>query len=208
MKKLIYLMLPAVLAGCGGGGLADRAEPRDRYVLLQADGMPATRGAPYACLRDEQSSLVWELKSDEAGLHDWRNTYSWYNPTQAHHELDYRGTADAGSCSGSQCDTWSIVAAANEERFCGFDDWRMPSKDEMFSISDLRKAKSPPTIAIEYFPHAQAEEYWTANDYSFQPDSAWVWNFQYGHDRVDWKKSPKLVRLVRGDPIDLTAVKE
>ena len=208
MNKLLYLILPAVLAGCGGGGPADREEARDRYVLLKDDGTPASGRGPYSCLRDMQSSLVWELKSDQEGLHDWRNTYSWFNPTQAHHELDYRGTANAGSCMGSQCDTWDIAMAANNEKFCGFDDWRLPSKDEMFSISDLRRAKSPPTIAVEYFLHAQAKEYWTANDYSFQPDSAWVWNFQYGHDRVDWKKSPKLVRLVRGDPIDLTAVKD
>ncbi len=101
-----------------------------------------------------------------------------------------------------------IVAVVNEEGLCGFDDWRMPPKDEIFSISDIRKAKSPPTIDIEYFPHAQAAEYWTANDYSFQPGSAWVWSFQHGHDRVDWKKSPKFVRLVRGVAIDLPAVKE
>jgi len=208
MKKLLYLMLPAILGGCGQGGPADREEPRDRYVLLRSDGMPAAGRAPYLCLRDMRTGLIWELKSDREGLHDWRNTYSWFNPTQAHRELDYRGTADAGRCSGSRCDTWDVVAAVNAEKFCGFDDWRMPSKDEMFSISDLRKAESPPTIDIEYFQHSQAAEYWTANDYSFQPDSAWVWNFQYGHDRVDWKKSPKLVRLVRGEPVDLTAVKE
>jgi hypothetical protein len=101
-----------------------------------------------------------------------------------------------------------FVAAVNEEEYCGFDDWRMPSKDEMFSISDLRKAKSPPTIDVEFFPHAQVAEYWTANDYSFQPDAAWAWSFKHGHDRVDWKKSPKFVRLVRGFAADLPAVKE
>jgi hypothetical protein len=61
---------------------------------------------------------------------------------------------------------------------------------------------------MEFFPRTQSAEYWSANDYSFQPDSAWAWNFLYGHDRVDWKKSPKFVRLVRGDPIDLQTVKE
>ncbi len=36
--------------------------------------------------------MIWELKSAQIGLHDWRNTYSLFNPTQAHYELDYRGT--------------------------------------------------------------------------------------------------------------------
>ena len=208
MNKPWLLIVFLFFGGCSTDEPTDNEEPRTRHVFLQHDGMPSTDNARHLCLRDTHSGLTWELKTDQEGLHDWRNTYSWFNPTQAHHELDYRGTAGAGSCKGSQCDTWSIVAAANDEKFCGFDDWRMPSKVEMFSISDLRRAKSPPTIDVEYFPHAQIAEYWTANDYSFQPDSAWVWSFQYGHDRVDWKKSPKFVRLVRGDAIDLPAVKE
>jgi hypothetical protein len=173
----------------------------EQYSLLAAEG-------GQACVKDMRYGLIWERKSDEPGLHDWRNTYSWYNPDQAHHEIDYRGTENGGVCAGSQCDIWSVVAAANEEALCGFADWRLPSKDELFSISDLRKAKTPPTINTEYFPHTQSGEYWSANDYSFQPDSAWAWNFLYGHDRVDWKKSPKFVRLVRGEAIDLQKVKE
>jgi len=208
MNKFWLLIVFLILVGCGRNEPPAGDEPQVRYIGLGDDGMPATDGARHACIQDMHSGLIWELKSDQEGLHDWRNTYSWFNPTQAHRELDYRGTADAGGCSGSRCDTWSIAAAANDEEFCGFDDWRIPSKDEMFSISDLRKAEIPPTIDVEYFPHALAAEYWTANDYSFQPDSAWAWSFRHGHDRVDWKKSSKYVRLVRGNAVDLPAVKE
>jgi len=35
-----------------------------------------------------------------------------------------------------------------------------------------------------------------------------VWNFQFGHDRVDWKKAPKFVRLVRGSGQNLPEVKD
>ncbi len=200
VNKILLLLAVGALFGCGVDDPMDGARPAIRYVPLQH--------AQLSCIRDTHSGLIWELKANQEGLHDWRNTYSWFNPTQAHRELDYRGTADAGSCDGSQCDTWMFVVAVNEEEFCGFDDWRIPSKDEMFSISDLRKATTPPTIDVESFPFAQAAEYWTANDYSFQPDSAWVWSYQHGHDRVDWKKSPKFVRLVRGAAADLPAVKE
>ncbi len=208
MNKTWLLIGFLILGGCSSDEPPAGEEPQVRYIVLRDDGISSSDKARHSCLRDTQSGLTWELKTDREGLHDWRNTYSWFNPTQSHRELDYRGTADAGSCNSSQCDTWNIVAALNEEEFCGFDDWRMPSKDEMFSISDLRKAKSPPTINVEYFPHAQAAEYWTANDYSFQPESAWVWSFQHGHDRVDWKKSPKFVRLVRGIAADLPTVKD
>ena len=54
----------------------------------------------------------------------------------------------------------------------------------------------------------QIAEYWSANDYSFQWDAAWAWSFEYGHDRVDWKSSPKFVRLVRGTAENLEKVKE
>ena len=208
MEKNAFLFGFLLLAACSPGEPESNLAPADRYKLLAADGEAATSDGLHACVQDLRSGLTWELKSDQPGLHDWRNTYSWFNPTQAHHEIDYRGTEDGGECSGSPCDISSVVAAANEESICGYSDWRMPSKDEFFSISDVRLAKTPPTTIVQYFPLTQSAEYWTANDYSFQPDSAWAWNFLYGHDRVDWKSSPKFVRLVRGDPIDLQKVKE
>ena len=208
MKKMCFLMVFPIFAACSPAESPVALSGEDRYTILAVDGTPAAGNSMQACVKDMRTGLTWELKTERPGLHDWHNTYSWFNPDQAHHEIDYRGTPDAGNCSGSACDTWSVVAAANEEGICGYNDWRMPSKDEFFSISDLRKAKTPPTTDTAYFPHTQSAEYWSANDYSFQPDSAWAWNFLYGHDRVDWKKSPKLVRLVRGDAIDLESVKE
>ena len=58
------------------------------------------------------------------------------------------------------------------------------------------------------FPYMQAVEYWSGNDYSFRPDGAWAWSFQYGHDRVDWKRNAKLLRVVRGTGSQLPEVKD
>ena len=165
-------------------------------------------GAPGDCTLDQFTGLMWEVKSDEPGLHDWRNTYSWFDPEASNDELDYRGTAGAGECVNSKCDTADFVRAVNEAGYCGFHDWRLPSRDELQSISDLRKAESPPTVNSDYFPFTQPDEYWSANDYSFQFDAAWVWNFRFGHDRVEWKKTPKFLRLVRGEAEQLIPVKE
>jgi hypothetical protein len=165
-------------------------------------------GASGDCALDKFTGLMWEVKSDEPGLHDWRNTYSWFDPEASNVELDYRGAAGAGECVNSECDMSDFVRAVNEAGHCGFHDWRVPSRDELQSISDLRKAESPPTINSEYFPFAQPDEYWSANDYSFQFDAAWVWNFRFGHDRVDWKRTPKFLRLVRGEAEQLIPVKE
>lgn len=207
----IYWLLALIIglsAGCGRAAPPSADSQTGRFVALNNDGTFSNNAALHSCTRDVRTGLVWERKSDVEGLHDWRNTYSWFSPEAAHDELDYRGTEDNGSCDHGRCDTWHLVNAINDEGLCGYSDWRIPSRDEMLSISDLLKAKSPPTVDTEYFPLTKSAEYWTANDYSFQHDSAWSWNFKYGHDRVDWKKSPKYVRLVRGTATDLMQVKE
>ncbi len=187
-----------LLAACGG-------DERQQTSVHDTNYRVADSGA---CVEDTVTGLVWEIKSDAAGLHDWRNTYSWFNPNEANKELDYRGTPDGGDCTGSGCDTWEFAGAVNAAGHCGYFDWRMPSRNELMSISDLSKADNPPTADLEYFPYMQADEYWTGFDYSTHYQSAWAWNFFYGHDRVDWKKSAKYVRLVRGTAIDLDEVKE
>ena len=161
-----------------------------------------------ACVLDTTTQLLWQVKSSSSGLHSAENTYSWFDPDEANGELDYRGLENGGVCDGSVCDTWHYVQAVNEAGYCGHNDWRMPNKDELFSISDLLRANSPPTINTVFFPNTKAGEYWAGNDYSFQWDAAWSWNFELGHDRVDWKREAKYLRLVRGTAGELESVKE
>jgi len=198
-SKALWLSLCAISA-CGQPAEDNDTGLESKFSTVSVDND--------TCILDSRTGLLWQGKSDVAGLHDYRNTYSWYNPNEAHGELDYRGVENGGKCSGSACDTWHYVLAVNESGYCGMSDWRMPAKDELFSISELRRADNPPTIDTEFFVHSQAAEYWSGNDYSFQWDAAWGWNFEYGHDRVDWKKTPKFVRLVRGSAAELPEVKE
>jgi hypothetical protein len=143
------------------------------------------------------------------GLLAYCNTYSWYNPDESHDgELDYRGMANGGSCSGSSCDTYAYVDAVNAHAYCGHSDWRLPTRDELGSISDPRRQDKPPTINLAFFPYTQSGDYWSGNDYQFQYDAAWRWSFEFGHDRVDWKKVPAPVRLVRGEASYLQKTKE
>ena len=202
MKALTLILIFSCLliASCGQNP-DDVANPHDtKFATVEVNSD--------TCVLDTSTQLLWQTKTSESGLHNVANTYSWFDPTEANGELDFRGAEDGGDCDGSACDTWHYVQAVNTVGFCGHDDWRMPVKDEMFSVSDLRRAQNPPTMNTAFFPHAQSAEYWSGNDYSFQYNTAWAWNFEYGHDRVDWKKEPKFVRLVRGTAGKLEAAKE
>lgn len=181
-----------------------------KYLVIGSDGQSVV-GAPGegSCALDQFIGLTWEIKSDQPGLRDWRNTYTWYSPNESYkNELDYRGTPDSGECAGSDCDTAAYVEAVNKAGYCGHNDWRMPSRDELGSISDPRKQENKPSTNMNVFPHTQPGEYWSGNDYQFQYDSAWRWNFNFGHDRVDWKASPGYIRLVRGEATMMNRVKE
>ena len=196
-----------MLAGCGGEAENADAIHDVKYRALAAAGVVVEKGAG-KCVEDTITGLIWEAKTDTEGLHNWQNSYTWFNPNENNDELDYRGLEDGGECAGSACDTWHFVQAVNEKSLCGFRDWRMPTRNELYSISDRRKVATPPTANVEYFPFMQADEYWTGFDYAMQYESAWAWNFVFGHDRVDWKRTPKFVRLVRGEAAELEEVKE
>jgi hypothetical protein len=210
--KLIQALIWAVVISLTGCEKPTGPGPEihdTKYIAIAADGEIMTTGATSpVCVLDQFTGLLWELKTDTEGLHDWRNTYSWYNPEESNEQLDYRGTPGMGECTGSACDTWDFVRAVNRAGLCGHSDWRVPIRDEIASLSDPRKLESPPTINMKYFPHTQLAGYWTHNDYAFQWDAAWLWSFRYGHDRVEWKETPNFVRLVHGDAMHLKRVED
>ncbi|NNE05188.1 MAG: DUF1566 domain-containing protein [Xanthomonadales bacterium] len=206
---LITTVVSALLAACGQDAVTVALDDPHRFRAVDGSGAVLdSLPARWNCVLDQLTGLTWEVKTDQPGLHDWRNTYSWYAPEEAHDELDYRGTPDGGQCAGSDCDTHSLVQAVNQQGWCGHHDWRMPTRDELASISDVRLADEPPTTYTGVFRNAQAAEYWSGNDYSFQWDAAWAWNFRFGHDRVEWKATPMHVRLVRGESVNVERVKD
>lgn len=205
--NVLLATIAIVLSGCQGPAADQNATHDTKYRALGKTSESMGKGGGN-CVEDTVTGLIWEVKTQAPGLRNWQNRYTWFSPDESNDELDYRGLEDGGDCVDSLCDTWHFVASVNTEGLCGFTDWRMPTRDELFSISDQRRRSNPPTANLEFFPFTQADEYWTGFDYAMQFESAWAWSFFYGHDRVDWKRSPKFVRLVRGQAADLEKVKE
>lgn len=137
---------------------------------------------PWDCVTDEITSLMWEVKSDDDGLRDrdWR--YSWYNSSGFNDGGD-PGIENGGSCGGgARCDTEGYVAAVNAAGLCGFNDWRMPTREELLSLDiNLPGGRG---IDDNYFPYARASllNFWWSGtpavhfDFGrtdFQDDYAW-----------------------------------
>ena len=180
-----------------------------KYTGLDSAGDPLEKGVTGPCVLDQFTGLVWEVKTDTPGLHGRDHTYSWFSPAEDHSgELDFRGSPNGGECQHSECDTFAFAQAVSKTELCGFSDWRVPTRDELGSISDPRKSSTPPSINTLYFPHTQAGEYWSSNDYQFHWNTAWLWNFENSLDRVEWKKSPRYVRLVRGEAVYLERLED
>lgn len=153
----------------------------------------------WSCVRDNVTGLVWEMKTDDGGLHgkDW--TYSWYNSTGVNDGGD-PGVPSYGSCGGSVaagCDTEKFAAAVNLVGLCGASDWRLPSRKELLTIVD--NSRFNPAIDTKYFPNTRSSTFWSASPDANYFIEAWDVSFvngvsSYGQQKL-WGLS---VRLVRG----------
>jgi hypothetical protein len=162
--------------------------------------------APWACVRDNQSGLTWEVKIPGPGLHDVHSTYSWYDPDDTSNG-GYAGKANGGACAGIQCDTDSYTRAVNDNKLCGLSDWHLPSRYELNTIVDATVFYPGPTFPKRYFPEALAGKYWTDTTFKTRRAGAWVWRFDYGIDYVAEKSEALSVRLVNVTPKQETTVR-
>ena len=80
-------------------------------------------------------------------------------------------------------------------QFAGFSDWRMPTREESFTLTDSKR--SGPAIDGEIFPQTGCEDYWTGTEHAINPSLAWVVGFWDGALRLKRKDEHALVRPVR-----------
>ncbi|WP_446011601.1 Lcl domain-containing protein [Candidatus Electrothrix sp.] len=111
------------------------------YTKLDSNGVPlANQNAdyattPWACVKDNVTGLIWEVKTDDGGLHDKDDTYKWYNTNPATNGgADGYENNDGNTCYGYNssdsstfCNTEAYVNRVNAAGWCGGSDWRMPT---------------------------------------------------------------------------------
>jgi hypothetical protein len=104
------------------------------YTKLDFNGnaLPSS-AASWAMVRDNVTGLIWEVKTDDGGIHDWDNTYN---------------ANDAQNV---------FIKALNDNSFGGFNDWRIPTAKELVFLVD--RDRGNPAINISYFPNTQSSNY-------------------------------------------------
>jgi len=146
------------------------------------------------CVKDNVTSLTWEIKTTDGGLHDWNHTYTWYEPDNTKNGGS-SGTQNGGSCKGSDCDTNAYIKAVNAVGYCGYKDWRMPTRYELASIVDF--SSYTPAIDTTYFPNTKSDWFWSSSPYAGGGNGAWGVGFYYGFSNYSYKNDNVFVRLVR-----------
>lgn len=148
------------------------------------------------CVKDNVTGLLWEVKTDDNGLHDKDWTYTWYEPDNTKNGGN-PGVQNGGSCGNtSVCDTKAYVQAINTARWCGASDWRLPTPAELHSLVNYNLTDF--VIDSTYFPNTQSSLYWTSAT-AVGGISAWYVSSYSGRlGRYTKNTNFPSVRLVRG----------
>ncbi len=167
--------------------------------VLSDDAKLGTAPTDWACTKDNKTGLIWEVKTTDGGLRDWKNYYSWYKPEGDNGGL--AGYQNGGSCRGSDCDTYAFTNAVNAQGLCGSNNWRMPTKDELKGLLTTTSTINQPFneklyIDATYFPNTYYW-FWSSSPYASYSSSAWVVGFGYGGSNYGYKNGGNNVRLVR-----------
>ena len=145
------------------------------FSKIALDGsVLASDALNWDCVRDNVTGLWWEVKTANAGLRDMGIEYTWPSASV-------------------------FASKVNRSGLCGFNDWRLPTRDELISIVDIN-TNSGPTVDMLFFSNTVSDGYWTDTSDPHQPGFARSVYFHSGGDGSSDINNSHYVRLVRGGP--------
>ena len=106
-------------------------------------------------------------------------------------------TQDTSKCTDTSGDT--AATYCSNLVLGGYEDWRLPTMDELISIVD--KSKSNPAIDVSYFKNVVSDYYWSSSTAVSYERDAWSIYFYGSSDYWNPKSWSSYVRCVRdGQP--------
>ena len=144
-------------------------------------------------VRDNVTGLIWEVKTDQDNIADLTNPtdadnkYTWYS-SDAEINLGFPGT------DGDRTDTEDYIQALNDMSFGGFNDWRLPTRNELESIVIYHRSLP---IDTNFFPNTKNNSYWSSTTHAHSLGNAWYISFSGGLFYNGYKSSNIYVRAVR-----------
>lgn len=172
-----------------------------RWIKVARDGVPVDNwSGPWQCVFDQQTGLLWEVKTDNEGIHDGYWSYSWFDGTT--------GIANMGDCyfEEDRCDTLDLIKRVTVEKACGASEWRLPEGNELLSLVQRNVKPGDPAIAKDFFPFTKRGDYWTGQSrqpltgvYRHLGEGALAVNFVAGSVVTLPYRNAAFVRLVATD---------
>ena len=169
------------------------------FTKIAANGLALPASATsWACVKDNVTGKVWEVKTADGGLRDWTKTYTNYDSTAS--AQFYNGTAFVNPTQvqiDAATNSIGFKNAVNAAGLCGANDWRLPTPDELQGLVDYGVAYPGPTIEATWFPNTQGNGFWSSSPYVGDAYVAWFVLFGVGYVNVNVRSNSYYVRLVR-----------
>lgn len=190
VSKLINVVVPETPNGkfskvCNSGSL----EGEEDCPVNPTLGIKLT---DWACTKDNDTGLIWEVKTNDGGLHDYQNKYT-----------NFIEDNDPKKLYGTKNNADVFIKYVNSQGLCGANDWRMPTIEE---LSGIDKHGLIPSVDPKYFPNTEGYPgYWsTSIDNKDMIHTGNPWLADFSDENVVWNRwhyrgSEAYVRLVRSD---------